>query len=86
MKTFMQKLISFISGIFKAGSPESSKRVIAFICLLGLLIMAGLNYFFEIKANNKEIAAQIISCFEFIILFAMGFTAFENVSDIFKNK
>jgi len=80
----MKKLLSFISGMFRSDSPESSKRMIAFICLFSLIIMAGLNYFIEIKANNKEIAGQIISCFEFIILFAMGFTAFENVKDIFK--
>jgi TRAP-type C4-dicarboxylate transport system permease small subunit len=77
MKTFIQKLISFIAGIFSSESPTSSKRILAFMFSISLILA----YFYSTDLGLKRL---IIYCFCGLIALLLGLATVENIVSIFK--
>jgi len=82
---FIGKIFSFFANIFRSGSQESSKRVIAFICIFGLLYITKMCFRdIDIKPGNKDVILEIVSVFKIIVLFVFGYVAIEKIQGFFK--
>lgn len=66
-----------MKDFFSANSNESMKRLIAFICVVALLLIAFLTFNFGLNKNQTEIILSIVSVLQIIIIFALGFTSIE---------
>ena len=80
MKKFFKDMLSNSEGV-------SSKRIIAFMCVIVLIIQIALSYInLPISENNLKVIQQIVDCFEMIILFVLGYSTIENIKSVFKKE
>ena len=85
MKTFIQKLLSFIAGIFRgADTIESVKRVIAFLFSLSLIVLLFLAVHFEVKSTA---IVTLVSWFMFTSIWVLlGLAAAQDIIALIKGK
>jgi hypothetical protein len=75
----MKKLIQFFANFFKAKTNESSKRLIAVIFAITLIVIAFIT-------KDKEILSQIITSLSYLIALLLGLNMAENIVGNFKPK
>ena len=75
----MKKLIQFFANFFKAKTNESSKRLIAVIFAITLIVIAFIT-------KDKEILSQIITSLSYLIALLLGLNMAENIAGNFKPK
>lgn len=75
----MKNLINFIASFFKSKTNESSKRLIAFMFSITLIVIAFIT-------NSEKILEQIITALSYLIALALGLNMAENITNIFKKE
>lgn len=82
---FFLKVCSFVAGIFRgAGSPESEKRVIAFMFSISLIVLLFLAVYFPIRSEN--IVTLIVWCFVVLIALMMGLATVQDLINYWRGK
>jgi heme/copper-type cytochrome/quinol oxidase subunit 4 len=69
----------FILNFFRSKSNESSKRLIAFMFSVTLIVIAFIT-------NSEKILEQIITALSYLIALSLGLNMAENISNIFKKE
>ena len=75
----MNPLTNFLTGFFKSKTNESSKRLIAFMFSITLIVIAFIT-------KEKEILSQIISALAYLIGLLLGLNMLETISEKFKKE
>lgn len=75
----MKNFISFFANFFKSKTNESSKRLIAVIFAITLIVIAFIT-------KDKEILSQIITSLSYLIALLLGLNMAENIATIFKKE
>lgn len=73
----MKKFIHFLGSFFSTKTNESSKRAIAIMFSVTMVVI----YFFS---NEKEIKELLIYCYSVLIALLLGLATAENIVGIFK--
>jgi hypothetical protein len=75
----MKKLIKFIGNFFVSKTNESSKRAIAILFSVTMVVI----YFFS---NDVEIKKLLIYCYSVLIALLLGLATAETIVGIFKKE
>lgn len=75
----MEKLINFLASFLKSKTNESSKRAIAILFSITMIVI----YFFS---SDIEIKKLLIYCYSTLIALLFGLATTETIVDLFKNK
>lgn len=73
----MKKFIHFLGSFFSSKTNESSKRAIAIMFSVTMVVI----YFFS---NEKEIKELLIYCYSVLIALLLGLATAETIVGIFK--
>jgi hypothetical protein len=75
----MKKLIKFLGSFFQSETNESSKRAIAILFSVTMVVI----YFFS---NDVEIKKLLIYCYSVLIALLLGLATAETIVGIFKKE
>jgi hypothetical protein len=75
----MKNLITFVANLFLSKTNESSKRAIAILFSITMVVV----YF---VTPDVEVKTQLIYCYTALIALLLGLTTAETITGILKNK
>ena len=73
----MKKIITFVGNLFSSKTNESSKRAIAILFSITMVVV----YF---VTPNVEVKTQLIYCYTSLIALLLGLTTAETITGMFK--